>query len=168
MARKSMHQSVNLKPISVTPIGVIHSPYADPSEIHPLRSRSTRGTIEIFPEFAKGLKDIEGFSHLYVIWAFHVSKGYKLLTSPLLAPKPRRGVFATRSPHRPNPIAITVVKLLARKGRILEVKGMDMIEGSPVLDIKPYTLRDRKSRIHIGWLGEVEKPSRYSRRHNTT
>lgn len=152
--------SVGQKSIRLVPIGVAHSPYTDPDEIHPLRSRSTKGTIEIFPEFALGLKDIGGFSHLYIIWAFHLSVGYKLLTSPLLASRPKRGVFATRSPHRPNPIAVTVVKLLVRRGRILEVKGLDMIDGTPVLDIKPYTLRDRKSIIRIGWLKELESSSR--------
>lgn len=151
-----MSKVVKYKALKLKSIGVVHSPYTDPAEIHPLRSRSTVGTIEIFSEYAKGLKDIEGFSHLYIVWAFHRSAGYKLLTSPLLAAKPRRGVFATRSPYRPNPIAITVVKLLGREGRILDVKGLDMIEGTPVLDIKPYTLRDRKSRIRSGWLGSIE------------
>ncbi len=159
-----MSKVVKYKVLKLKPIGVVHSAYTDPADIHPLRSRSTKGTIEIFPEFSKGLKDIEGFSHLYIIWAFHQSAGYKLLTSPLLAPKTRRGVFATRSPHRPNPIAITVAKLLGRKGRILEIKGLDMIDGTPVLDVKPYTPRDRKSKIRIGWLGEIEKNSKLTRR----
>lgn len=148
------------KSMKLTPIGVIHSPCTDPADIHPLRSRFTRGTIEVFPEFAEGLKDIEGFSHIYVIWAFHLSEGYELLTSPLLHPVPKRGVFATRSPHRPNPLAITVVRLLKRERNVLHVKGVDTVEGTPVFDIKPYTRRDRKSHISIGWLDEVERRER--------
>lgn len=145
------------KSIKLTPIGVIHSPYTEPADIHPLRSRFTKGTIEIFPEYAKGLKDIDGFSHIYVLWHFHLSEKVELLTSPLMEPKPKRGTFATRTPHRPNHIGLTVVRLLKRERSILHIKGVDMVEGTPVLDLKPYTRRDRRSHIRLGWLDEVER-----------
>lgn len=144
------------KNLKLTPIGVIHSPYKKPEEIHPLRSRLTVGMIEVFPEFEKGLKDIDGFSHLYVLWYFHLSERVDLLTSPLMRPKPKRGTFATRTPHRPNHIGLTVIRLLKREKNILRVKGVDMVDGTPVLDIKPYSKRDRKSHLKIGWLEEVE------------
>lgn len=145
------------KSIKLTPIGVIHSPYTEPADIHPLRSRFIKGSIEIFPEYAKGLKDIEGFSHIYVLWHFHLSEKVDLLTSPLMEPKPKRGTFATRTPHRPNHIGLTVVRLLKRERSILHIKGVDMVEGTPVLDLKPYTRRDRRSHIRLGWLDEVER-----------
>lgn len=148
------------KPLKLTPIGVIHSPCTDPADIHPLRSRFTKGTIEIFPQYETGLKDIEGFSHIYVLWWFHLSKGPQLLVSPLMEPRPKRGVFATRHPRRPNPLGVTIVRLIKREGRLLHVKGVDMVDETPVLDIKPYTRRDRKSRIKIGWVDEVERRER--------
>jgi tRNA-Thr(GGU) m(6)t(6)A37 methyltransferase TsaA len=148
------------KPLKLTPIGVIHSPYTDPKDIHPLKSRFTKGTIEIFGEYAKGLKDIDGFSHIYVLWHFHLSERVDLLTSPLMEPKPKRGTFATRTPHRPNHIGLTVVRLLKRERNVLHIKGVDMIEGTPVLDVKPYTRRDRKSHIRLGWVDEVERRER--------
>ncbi|TKJ43035.1 tRNA (N6-threonylcarbamoyladenosine(37)-N6)-methyltransferase TrmO [candidate division TA06 bacterium B3_TA06] len=144
----------------ISPIGVIHSPYTDPADIHPLRSRFIKGSIEIFPEYAKGLKDIDGFSHIYVLWWFHLSKGRELLVSPLMRPCPKRGVFATRHPCRPNPLGLTVVRLLKRDKNILHIKGVDMTDGTPVLDIKPYTRRDRRSHIRLGWLDEVERRER--------
>ncbi|TET21687.1 MAG: tRNA (N6-threonylcarbamoyladenosine(37)-N6)-methyltransferase TrmO [Candidatus Stahlbacteria bacterium] len=148
------------KSIKLTPIGVIHSPYTEPADIHPLRSRFIKGSIEIFPEYAKGLKDIDGFSHIYVLWHFHLSEKVDLLTSPLMEPKPKRGTFATRTPHRPNHIGLTVVRLLKRERSILHIKGVDMVEGTPVLDLKPYTRRDRRSHIRLGWLDEVERRER--------
>ncbi|MBA7619074.1 tRNA (adenine(37)-N6)-methyltransferase [subsurface metagenome] len=148
------------KSIKLTPIGVIHSPYTEPADIHPLRSRFIKGSIEIFPEYAKGLKDIDGFSHIYVLWHFHLSEKVDLLTSPLMEPKPKRGTFATRTPHRPNHIGLTVVRLLKRERSILHIKGFDMVEGTPVLDLKPYTRRDRRSHIRLGWLAEVERRER--------
>ncbi len=148
------------KPLKLIPIGVVHSPYTDPADIHPLRSRFTKGTIEIFQEYTKGLKDIEGFSHIYVLWHFHLSERVDLLTSPLMELKPKRGTFATRTPHRPNHIGLTVVRLVKRSKNILHVKGVDMVEGTPVLDLKPYTRRDRRSHIRLGWLEEVERRER--------
>lgn len=140
-------------------IGIVHSPFKKREDFdtrkyaHPKGFDPVQGELEIFKEYEEGLKDTEGFSHLVVIFAFHRSGGYKLHTKPFLDDK-LRGVFSTRSPNRPNPLGMTVVKVLERKGNILKVSGIDMIEGTPILDIKPYTSRDQKSPIRLGWLEE--------------
>lgn len=110
-----------------------------------------RGEIEIDPAYAAGLKDITGLSHLIVIFAFHKSGPGHLLVKPPFETR-RRGVFSTRSPHRPNPIGMTVIRLLGRRGNFLKVSGVDMLEGTPVLDIKPYTSRDSKRGVKRGWM----------------
>jgi len=139
------------------PIGVVHSPFKKIEDIQTKKYAnaqgfdSIKGELEIFKEYEAGLKDTEGFSHLIVLYAFHKSKGFKLHTKPFLDEK-LRGVFSTRSPHRPNPIGLTIVKIIERKGNVLKVGGMDMIEGTPILDIKPYTPRDQKSPLNLGWL----------------
>ncbi|KPJ69886.1 hypothetical protein AMJ44_01630 [candidate division WOR-1 bacterium DG_54_3] len=143
--------------IKLKSIGVVHSPFKKKEDIqterfaNPEGFDSIEGELEIFKEYEAGLKDTEGFSHLIVIFAFHESEGYRLHTKPFLDHQ-LRGLFSTRSPHRPNPIGITVVKVIERKGNILRVQGIDMIEGTPILDIKPYTPRDQKSSIKCGWL----------------
>jgi len=143
-------------------IGQVHSPFKNKQDIDPgkFTSRTSfdliEGELEINDEFAEGLKDIEGFSHIIVIFSFHKSEGFKLLTTPFLD-ESLRGVFATRSPHRPNPIGMTIVKIIERKNNILRVSGMDMFEGTPILDIKPYTPRDQKEEIEIGWLTDKIK-----------
>jgi tRNA-Thr(GGU) m(6)t(6)A37 methyltransferase TsaA len=113
------------------------------------------GVLEIRSEFEPGLADIEGFSHLFVIWAFDRSEGFSLTASP---PSDNRthGVFATRSPRRPNPIGLTVVELLSRDGPALHVRGIDMLEGTPILDIKPYLSSVPPERLRRGWLTEAE------------
>ncbi len=139
------------------PIGIVHSPFKNTEDIDSKKYAdsggfdSVQGELELFKEFEDGLKDIEGFSHLVVLFAFHKSEGPRLHTKPLLD-ETLRGVFSTRSPHRPNPIGMTVVKVIERKGTSLKVSGIDMIEGTPILDIKPYTSRDQKSSIKLGWL----------------
>ncbi|MBN2378188.1 tRNA (N6-threonylcarbamoyladenosine(37)-N6)-methyltransferase TrmO [candidate division WOR-3 bacterium] len=145
------------KSLEFTTIGLVHSPYSKPGEIHPLKSRFAKGTIEVFEHFEKGLKDIDGFSHIYVIWWSHLVRGYDLLTTPIMRPRPKRGMFATRIPARPNPICLTVLRLIEKEGRYLKVKGVDMVDRTPVLDIKPYTSRDIRSHLSIGWLDEVER-----------
>lgn len=148
--------------IKLKPIGIVHSPFKKKEDIEskkyacPRGFDSVQGELEIFKEFEAGLKDIEGFSHLAVIFAFHKSEGFKLHTKPLLEDT-LRGVFSTRSPRRPNPIGMTVVNVRERKGNILKVSGLDMIEGTPILDIKPYTTRDQKSSIKMGWLEDKMK-----------
>ncbi len=144
------------------PIGIVHSPFKKKEDIDSKKYAdsggfdSVQGELEIFREFEDGLKDIEGFSHLVVLFVFHESEGYRLHTKPLLEDT-LRGVFSTRSPHRPNPIGMTVIKVIERKGNSLIVSGIDMIEGTPILDIKPYTSRDQKSSIKLGWLEQKMK-----------
>ena len=113
------------------------------------------GVLKMLPEFALGLTDIEGFSHLFVLWEFDRSQGFELLGTP---PSDNRqhGVFATRSPYRPNPIALTVVELLRREGTDLHVRGVDMLDGTPILDIKPYLSNVPSEKLRRGWLAEAE------------
>jgi formylmethanofuran dehydrogenase subunit E len=133
------------------PIGVIHSPYKCLSEAPYQGSREGVSEIEIFSEYEDGLKDIEGFSHLIVLCWFHKSQGYSTLVNTPWDTIPH-GVFATRSPRRPNPIGLSVVELLERNRNLLRVRGLDAIEKTPVLDIKPYTSWDAKEDISLGWL----------------
>jgi tRNA-Thr(GGU) m(6)t(6)A37 methyltransferase TsaA len=140
------------------PIGIIRSPYAETSQVPKGcgARHEAEGTLEILPEFEQGLTDIEGFSHLYVIWVFHKSEGYELLGTPPTDTTPH-GVFATRSPKRPNPIGLTVVRLLGREGSNLRVSGVDMLDGTPILDIKPYLTSVPAEELRRGWLAEAEK-----------
>jgi tRNA (adenine37-N6)-methyltransferase len=142
---------------SMQPIGYVRSPYKDTREIpRGLGARhDTEGSLEILAEFEPGLTDIEGFSHLIVIWAFDRSEGFSLVGTPPSDDRPH-GVFATRSPRRPNPIGLTVVELLYREGPVLRVRGIDMLEGTPVLDIKPYLSNVSPERLRRGWLAEAE------------
>jgi tRNA-Thr(GGU) m(6)t(6)A37 methyltransferase TsaA len=113
------------------------------------------GVLEIRPELEAGLTDIEGFSHLCVIWTFDRSEGFELVGQPPTDDRPH-GVFATRSPRRPNPLGLTVVELLSREGASLRVRGVDMLDGTPILDIKPYLSNVPAERLRRGWLAEVE------------
>jgi tRNA (adenine37-N6)-methyltransferase len=144
--------------ILMRPIGFVRSPYSDTAEVPKGfgAQHNAEGTIEILPEYELGLTDIEGFSHLYVIWVFDRSDGCELLGTPPTDTTPH-GVFATRSPFRPNPIALTVVRLVKRDGRNLQVVGLDMLDGTPVLDIKPYLSSIPDSDLRRGWLGEAEQ-----------
>jgi tRNA-Thr(GGU) m(6)t(6)A37 methyltransferase TsaA len=137
-----------------TQIGVIHTSFVSKSgtPIQGHLAPESRGTVEVFPEYAKGLKDIEGFSHILLVYCFHESKGYKLLAKPFLEDV-ERGVFSIRAPRRPNPIGITVVCLDSREGDTLHISGVDMLDGTPLLDIKPYVpVFDHFKDIKSGWL----------------
>jgi tRNA-Thr(GGU) m(6)t(6)A37 methyltransferase TsaA len=155
-----------VKEVRLRPIGVVHSPFQVREDVDPRRNvrpggfDDVRGEVEISPAYAPGLRDIAGFSHLIVIFDFNRSGRGHLLVRPPFQTR-RRGVFSTRSPRRPNPIGMTVVRLLGRRGRVLKVSGVDMLEGTPVLDIKPYTSRDSKRGVRHGWMTE---PSRAARR----
>ncbi len=119
-------------------IGIIHSPFTDKSQTPIQASRSkAKGVVEVYPEYAAGLQDLEEFSHIFLLYAFHESSGYSLLVKPFLDDQ-RHGLFATRYPCRPNPIGLSVVRLTARQGNTLEIEGVDMLDGTPLLDIKPY------------------------------
>ena len=142
---------------SFRPIGFIESPYKESSAIpRGLGAKhDAEGILKIQPEFELGLADIEGFSHLFVIWVFDRSAGFDLAACP---PSDHRmhGVFATRSPRRPNPIGLTVVQLLRRDGPNLHVRGLDMLDGTPFLDIKPYLSSIPREALRRGWLAEAE------------
>ena len=135
------------------PIGYIRSPYKTVESI-PIQAylSDTEGSVEILDEFKDGLKDIEGFSHILLLYVFHESRGFSLHVKPYLDTE-ERGLFATRYPSRPNPIGISVVKLLGRDDNILTIRGMDVIDGTPLLDIKPYVPRfDERMDARYGWL----------------
>ena len=138
-------------------IGVIQSPYTRTSEIPkgPGAKHEAEGVLRIAPEYVAGLQDVEGFSHLFVLWEFDKAEGFDLVGRPPLDDRPH-GVFATRSPRRPNPIGLTVVELLGREGGELRVRGVDMLDGTPILDIKPYLSSIPMEKLRRGWLGEAE------------
>ena len=143
--------------MEMVPIGRVRSSYTEASQIPRGlgAEHSAEGTLEVLPEFGAGLQDIEGFSHLYVIWAFDRTQGFELLATPPTDDRPH-GVFATRSPRRPNRIGLTVVELLWRDGNRLGVRGIDMLDGTPVLDLKPYLSSVPPERLRRGWLAEAE------------
>ena len=141
---------------SMSPVGSVSSPFKTTSQIPKGRGakHEAEGFIELKPEFEPGLTDIEGFSHLYVIWVFHESEGFELMGTPPTDTRPH-GVFATRSPRRPNPLGLTVVRLLGREGARLRVSGLDMLDGTPVLDIKPYLSNVPEQELRRGWMDEA-------------
>jgi tRNA-Thr(GGU) m(6)t(6)A37 methyltransferase TsaA len=139
------------------PIGYVRSPYDQTSAIPKGlgAKHEAEGELEILPEFEPGLMDIEGFSHLFVIWEFDRAEGFDLAGPTPIDGIPH-GVFATRSPRRPNPIGLTVVELLTRTGNKLRVRGLDMLDGTPVLDLKPYMSSIPAEKLRRGWLDEAE------------
>ena len=139
------------------PIGFVRSAYQETHEVPKGlgAKHQAEGTLDILAEFEAGLTDIEGFSHLIVLWVFDQAEGFELLGTPPSDNRPH-GVFATRSPKRPNPIGLTVVELLRRDGLALHVRGIDMLDGTPILDIKPYLSSIREEALRRGWLAEAE------------
>ena len=138
--------------IHMQSIGIIRSPFTEKSEtpIQAVRSQA-RGTVEIYPEYAEGLQDLEGFSHIFLLYTFHESSGYSLLVKPFLD-NALHGLFATRYPYRPNPIGLSVVQLIGRTGNSLDIEGVDMLDGTPLLDIKPYVPEfDIRTNTRNGW-----------------
>lgn len=144
--------------VRMDPIGTVRSPYTETSQIPKGMGtvHQAEGVLEVLPIFEPGLTDIEGFSHLYVLWVFDRATGYDLMGTPPSDTRPH-GVFATRSPRRPNPIGLTVVKLLRRDGPRLHVCGVDMLDGTPILDIKPYLSSIPIEDLQRGWLAEAEE-----------
>jgi tRNA-Thr(GGU) m(6)t(6)A37 methyltransferase TsaA len=142
---------------TLRPIGFARTPYNETKQIPKGfgAKHEAEGVIEIEPDFEAGLKDIDGFSHLFVIWIFHRSDGFDLVGTPPIDNKPH-GVFATRSPRRPNPIGLTVVELLRRDGGKLHVRGVDMLDATPILDIKPYLSNIPAEKLRRGWIAEAE------------
>ena len=140
--------------VTYRPIGVVHSPFAslEGMPIQPAAQRSAPGTVEVFAEFAEGLTDIEGFSHLILVVHFHQAEGVNLSPTPFLDRKPH-GIFATRAPVRPNPIGISVVHLAGVDGNLLHIANIDLVDRTPVLDIKPYVPQfDTPGDCRIGWM----------------
>lgn len=146
---------------SPRPIGHVRSPFKTTSEIPKGlgAQHDAEGALEILPEFETGLTDIDGFSHLIVLWVFDRAIGFDLIGTPPCDNRPH-GVFATRSPRRPNPIGLTVVELLSREGRNLRVRGVDMLDGTPILDVKPYLSSIPAENLRRGWLAEAEARSK--------
>jgi len=142
---------------TLEPIGYARTPFKETSQISKgIGAKHTReGTLVLAAEMAEGLLDIEGFSHLFVIWVFDRSDSFELIGNPPTDNRPH-GVFATRSPRRPNPIGLTVVRLIAREGNELRVRGVDMLDGSPILDVKPYLSSVPAEELERGWIAEVE------------
>jgi tRNA-Thr(GGU) m(6)t(6)A37 methyltransferase TsaA len=144
--------------ITLRPIGIIHSGHIDMDKtpIQPAYAKGCTGRAEILPEFEEGLRDVEGFSHIYLLYYFHRAGSPKLTVKPYLQDI-ERGIFATRSPRRPNGIGLSVVELVRREGNVLYLDGVDILDGTPLLDIKPYTAKfDCIATNRNGWQDEVD------------
>ncbi|UCE27418.1 MAG: tRNA (N6-threonylcarbamoyladenosine(37)-N6)-methyltransferase TrmO [Candidatus Coatesbacteria bacterium] len=142
---------------TVKTIGIIHTPFGKPADapIQGYFEPYAEGTIEVFGEYAYGLADVDGFSHLVLLYRFHEAKPPALVVKPFLGDE-LKGVFATRSPRRPNAIGLTVVRLLGREGNVLRVAGVDMLDETPLLDIKPYVPNfDNRTDVRCGWLDDA-------------
>jgi tRNA-Thr(GGU) m(6)t(6)A37 methyltransferase TsaA len=148
--------------IEFNPIGIIHSPFTDLAQmpIQPNASASAAGTLEVFPEYTEGLLDLDGFSHIILLYHLHKAGKARLLVTPFLDSKPH-GVFATRAPVRPNPIGLSVVRLNRIEGSLLFVDGLDILDGTSLLDIKPYIPSfDEREDYRIGWLEGLDRKAR--------
>ena len=155
----------NYLTITFNPIGTIHSPYHELSgmPIQPTSNISAPGTVVILPELTPGLEDLEGFSHIILIYHLHQSRRVAITVTPFLDSK-SHGIFATRAPFRPNPIGISVVKLVKIEQNILHVDNLDILDGTPLLDIKPYVPEfDSPPEFHLGWLESVKGNVRTTR-----
>jgi tRNA-Thr(GGU) m(6)t(6)A37 methyltransferase TsaA len=151
--------------ICFEPIGVVRSPFKDPegTPINPQGGRGVAGTVEVLPEHADGLRDLDGFSHITLVYHLHLSRGHRLLVRPFLDDV-ERGVFATRAPRRPNPIGVSTVRLVRVEGTTLHVEDLDIVDGTPVLDIKPYVPEfDDREGVRIGWLTGKAREARTAR-----
>ena len=145
--------------IAYRPIGIVHSPFkgVERMPIQPSGALGIKGTVEVFTQYSAGLKDLDGFSHIILIYHFHLSKGYSLEARPFMEKK-TRGIFAMRAPARPNPIGISVVRLVRVEERILHIEDVDIVDGTPLLDIKPYVPDfDWREVERIGWLSGKSK-----------
>ena len=144
---------------SYQPIGTIHSPFTEIAgmPIQPTGAAGVRGQVEILPEFAPGLRDLDGFSHVILLYHFHLVRESRLTVVPFLDSQPR-GVFATRAPTRPNAIGLSIVKLLSVEQNVLHVENVDVVDGTPLLDVKPYVPEfDQQSVVRVGWLEQARE-----------
>jgi tRNA-Thr(GGU) m(6)t(6)A37 methyltransferase TsaA len=140
--------------IEFEPIGIIHSPFTEPEgmPIQPAGAAGVKGTVEVFEDFYPGLKDLDGFSHIILLYHFHRSHGFNLQVVPFMDSK-HRGLFATRAPKRPNPIGLSIVQLDKIEDGLLHIQGVDILDGTPLLDIKPYVPEfDAQVDVRTGWL----------------
>jgi tRNA-Thr(GGU) m(6)t(6)A37 methyltransferase TsaA len=145
-----------VKEIRYTPIGIIHTKFVDTKNtpIQGVFAKDAKGEVEVFPEYAAGLKDIDGFSHIILIYHCHLSKGYSLISMPFLEDE-QHGIFSIRHFNRPNAIGLSVVKLDKVRGNMLEISEVDIIDGTPLLDIKPFVpLFDNRPNARSGWLSD--------------
>lgn len=145
-----------MKTIAYRPVGVIRTPFKEPqgTPIQPTAARGVVGTVEVLPQYAEGLRDLDGFSHAVLLYHFHLAKGPSLTVKPFMDEQ-THGVFATRAPARPNPIGLSVVRLLGVEGNVLHVQDVDIVDGTPLLDVKPYVPAfDAPDVERIGWLDE--------------
>lgn len=147
-----------MNPLTLHPIGIIHSPHsvADKTPIQPAFATGIQGTAQIEPAYEPGLADIDGFSHLYLLYHLHHTSTVRLQVQPFLEDM-ARGVFATRAPCRPNPIGLSVVRLVGREGCTLHLEDLDILDNTPLLDIKPYVARfDHRADARFGWLEQID------------
>lgn len=145
--------------IQYEPIGVVHSPFESLKGMpnQPSRARGVEATVEVYSQFEEGLQDLEGFSHITLLCHFHATKNYRLKVVPSLDTE-LRGLFATRSPNRPNPIGLSVVRLIRIAKNLLSIQDVDLLDGTPVLDIKPYINElDEREGLRLGWLERARK-----------
>jgi tRNA-Thr(GGU) m(6)t(6)A37 methyltransferase TsaA len=143
---------------TMRPIGFVRSPYSDAGQVPKGcgAQHEADGILDLLPEYEQGLTDVEGFSHLFVVWVFDRSEGFDLMVTPPTDTTPH-GLFATRTPRRPNPIGLTVVRVVKRDGRRVHVLGVDMLDGTPILDLKPYLSNVSSDELKRGWLAEAER-----------
>ncbi|MDD2463985.1 MAG: tRNA (N6-threonylcarbamoyladenosine(37)-N6)-methyltransferase TrmO [Desulfobulbus sp.] len=156
---------MNTSGITFSPIGIIRSEHtvAKQTPIQPTYAKGCQGRAEILPEFSQGLQDLAGFSHLYLITHLHQAEPTKLIVKPFLQDVPR-GIFATRAPCRPNAIGLSIVKLVSIEGSTLLLDGVDILDGTPLLDIKPYCAKfDRIENTCNGWQDEVDEATAQKR-----
>lgn len=145
--------------IEMNPIGIIHTPFREAKgmPVQPAGAVGVKGTVEVFEEFRAGLKDLDGFSHIILLYIFHRSEGFELEVVPFLDTQPR-GLFATRTPKRPNPIGLSTVRLEKIENGNLHVQNVDMLDGTPLLDIKPYVPEfDSHAQVRTGWVEQARK-----------
>jgi tRNA-Thr(GGU) m(6)t(6)A37 methyltransferase TsaA len=160
---KPLSSVMNLKgekmKIEFAPIGIIHSPFTELEgmPIQPAGAAGIKGTVEVFKDFHSGLKDLDGFSHIILLYLFHCSRGFNLHVVPFLDSTPR-GLFATRAPKRPNPIGLSIVQLDKIEDNVLHIKNVDILDGTPLLDIKPYVPEfDVQQEVRAGWLEKAKE-----------
>lgn len=151
--------------IELTPIGIIHTPFTELEgmPIQPAGAAGIQGTVEVFETFRPGLQDLDGFSHIVLLYHLHRSQGFDLSVVPFLDTEPR-GLFATRAPRRPNAIGLSVVELERIEDGVLHVRNVDILDGTPLLDIKPYVREfDAQGDVRTGWLETADKDARTRR-----